>query len=122
MWQLAVCWTGTKILEGILVSTFFFWPDSPPRVRTASFVRFIDHTQRHTTIARIPLDGDRPVQRPLPYNTQKRQISITYLWQSYTLAINPSVIGTDAFHISTSVCNYLKLIENDSGDSETCRT
>ena len=37
---------------------FFFrlWRNSPTRARTASFLRFIDHTQWHTTVGTTPLD------------------------------------------------------------------
>jgi len=35
---------------------FFFWPDSPQWARTSSFTRFLDHTQRHITVGRTPLD------------------------------------------------------------------
>ena len=33
-----------------------FWHNSPQWVRASSFVRFLDHTQRRTTVGRIPLD------------------------------------------------------------------
>jgi hypothetical protein len=33
---------------------FFNWRDSPQWVRASSFTRFLDHTQRHTTIGKTP--------------------------------------------------------------------
>ena len=33
-----------------------FWRDSPAWARGSSFTRFLDHTQRHTTVGRTPLD------------------------------------------------------------------
>jgi hypothetical protein len=35
---------------------YSFLSDSPARVRTASFLKFLDHTQWHTTVGRTPLD------------------------------------------------------------------
>ena len=34
----------------------FFWRNSPKETMASSFTRFIDHTQRRTTVGRIPLD------------------------------------------------------------------
>jgi hypothetical protein len=39
----------------------FFWRDSPQWARASSFTRFLDHTQRRTTVGRSPLDGDQLV-------------------------------------------------------------
>jgi hypothetical protein len=33
-----------------------FWRNSPQCSRVSSFTRFLDHTQRHTTVGRTPLD------------------------------------------------------------------
>jgi hypothetical protein len=33
-----------------------FWRDSPKWGRASSFTRFLDHTQRRTTVGRAPLD------------------------------------------------------------------
>ena len=33
-----------------------FWRDSPHWVRASSLTRFLDHTQRRTTVSRTPLD------------------------------------------------------------------
>jgi hypothetical protein len=35
---------------------FPLWRNSPTRARAASFVRFVDRTQRHTTVGITPLD------------------------------------------------------------------
>jgi len=32
------------------------WGCDPTQVMTSSFLRFLDHTQRHTTVGRTPLD------------------------------------------------------------------
>jgi len=39
----------------------------------SSFTRFVDQTQRHTTVGRTPLDEGSSSQRPLPDNTQHSQ-------------------------------------------------
>jgi len=36
--------------------TFFLWRCDPTRVMVSSFLRFLDHTQRGTTVGRTPLD------------------------------------------------------------------
>jgi len=33
-----------------------FWRVTPPWARSSLFMRFLDHTQRHTTVGRISLD------------------------------------------------------------------
>jgi len=35
---------------------FFLWRCDPTRVMASSFFRFLDHTQRRTTVGRTPLD------------------------------------------------------------------
>ena len=44
------------------------WRCAPTWVRASSFMRFLDHTQRYTTVGRPP-----PTQRILPDNTQHSQ-------------------------------------------------
>ena len=34
----------------------FIWRDSPQWARASSFTRLLDHTQRHITVDRTPLD------------------------------------------------------------------
>ena len=40
----------------ILYSLFVFGATSPQWARASSFTRFLDHTQRRTTVGRTPLD------------------------------------------------------------------
>jgi hypothetical protein len=47
---------------------FCLWSDSPQWAKASLFTRYLDHTQRRTTVGRTPLDG-----RPLPENTQHSQ-------------------------------------------------
>ena len=46
--------------KGLDVGTFFFfllWRCDPKRVMASSFLRFLDYTQRRTTVGRTPLEG-----------------------------------------------------------------
>jgi len=57
-----------------------FLPRHPPLVRTSSFTKFLDHTQRRTTVGRPPLDEWLARRRDLyltTHNTHNRQTSIT---------------------------------------------
>jgi len=40
----------------VLGNTYFFWRSSPKWARASSFTRFLDHTQRRTTVGMTPLD------------------------------------------------------------------
>ena len=40
----------------LFVCLSVFWRDSPQWARASSFTRFLDHTQRRTTLGRTPLD------------------------------------------------------------------
>ena len=52
----------------------FLWRCDPRWVMASSFLRFLDHTQRRTTVARTPLDEwSARRQRLLPDNTQHSQ-------------------------------------------------
>ena len=60
---------------------YFFWRDSPPPhqwARASSFARYLDHTQRRTTVGRTPLDEWSARRRDLyitTHNTHNRQTS-----------------------------------------------
>ena len=54
----------------------FLWPCGPRLSRTSSFTRFLDHTQRNTTVGRTTLDERSARRRDLyltTHNIQKRQ-------------------------------------------------
>ena len=58
---------------------FLLWRCDPTRVMASSFLRFLDHTQRRTTIGRTPLDLWSARRRDLyltTHNTHNRQISM----------------------------------------------
>ena len=57
----------------------FIWPDSPHWTMASSFTRFLDHTQRRTTVGRTPLDEWSARRRDLYltiHNTHNRHPSI----------------------------------------------
>ena len=56
-----------------------FWHNSPQWARASSFTRFLDHTQRRTTIGRTPLDEWSARRRDLyltTHNCHNRQTSM----------------------------------------------
>ena len=50
-----------------------FWRDSHQWAKTSSFTRFLDHTQRRTTVRRTPLDKWSARRRDLYLTTQNSQ-------------------------------------------------
>ena len=46
-----------------------FWCNSPQWARASSFTRVLDHTQRHTTVGRTPLDESSARRRDLYLTT-----------------------------------------------------
>ena len=57
----------------------FVWRNSPQWARTSSFTRFLDHTQRRTTVGSTPLDEWSARRRDLymtTHNTHNRQTSM----------------------------------------------
>ena len=58
---------------------FFLWRCGPTRAMASSIMRFLDHTQRRTTVGRTPLDEWSARRRDLyltTHNTHNRQISV----------------------------------------------
>ena len=58
---------------------FLLWRCDPTRVMTSSFLRFLDHTQRRSTVGRTPLDEWSARHRDLyltTHNTHNRQTSM----------------------------------------------
>jgi hypothetical protein len=56
-----------------------FWHNSPHWARASSFARFLDHTQRRTTVGRTTLDEWSARRRdlyPTKHNTHNRQTSM----------------------------------------------
>ena len=71
------CQEETEVLGGKPVTVpLCFWRDSPNWARASSFTRFLDHTQRRTTVGWPPLDEWSARRRYLyltTHNTHNRQ-------------------------------------------------
>ena len=93
-----------------LINIFFFiWRNSPQWATASSFTRFLDHTQRRTTVGRTPV-GERSDQRRDLYltahNTHNRQTfmppvgfepTITAGERPQTPALDRAATGTGTF-------------------------
>ena len=69
------------ILRLLFIYLFIYslWRCDQKRVMASSFLRFLDHTQRRTTVGRTPLDEWSARRRDLylkTHNTHNRQISM----------------------------------------------
>ena len=63
----------------ILFLLCLFWRNNPQRAMASSFMRFLDHTKRHTTVCRTPLDERSARRRNLyltTHNTHNSQTSM----------------------------------------------
>ena len=88
-----------------------FWRDSPQWAMTSSFTRFLDHTQRRTTVGRTPLDESarrRDFYLSI-HNTHNRQTSmlptgfeltISVGEQPHTYALDRAATGTSLLTLS----------------------
>jgi hypothetical protein len=75
-----VKWHFTPILhEHHLTLHTFLWHCGPTRVRSSSFVGFLDHTQHHNAVGRTPRDewsARRPAHYLTTHNTHYRHTSM----------------------------------------------
>ena len=70
---------GTAQSFKVCLFVFLFWRDSPQLARASSFTRFLNHTQRRTTVGRTPLDKWSARRRdlyPTTHNNHNRPTSI----------------------------------------------
>ena len=75
------CIIRLYMFRALLCSYLFFplWRCGPTRAMASSFLRFPDHTQRHITVGRTPLDEWSTRRRDLyltTHNTYNRQTSM----------------------------------------------
>ena len=88
-WQFCVpsCSWSSFIADGdntspdttLLIFFFLLWRCDPTRVMGSSFLKFLDHTQRRTTVGRTPLDEWSARRRDLyltTHNIHNRQTSM----------------------------------------------
>ena len=88
---------------------FFLWRCGPTRAMASSFLRFLDHTQRHTTVGGTPLDEWSARRRDLyltTHNNHNRQTfmpsvgfepTIPVLERPQTYALHRAATGTGVF-------------------------
>ena len=110
-----MCWTARNFLTTSSLSSnvclfVCFWPDSLQLVRASSFTRFLDHTQRRTTVGRTPLDEWSARRRDLyltTHSTHNRQTSVGFeptisageIPQTYTLDRAATGIGRCSLYL-----------------------
>ena len=74
------CSHWTSLQSSLAFKRFFLqWRCDPTRAMASSFLKFLDHTQRHTTAGRTPLDEWSARRRDLyltTHNTHNRQTSM----------------------------------------------
>ena len=92
-----------------------FWRDSSQWARASSFTRFLDHTQRRTTVGRTPLDEWSASRRDLyltTHNTHNRQASIPPVGleptisaceRQQTYALNRAATGSGLGSVTTFI-------------------
>jgi hypothetical protein len=113
-----------KISYMHIVIGFFFplWRCDPTRVMASSFLRFIDHTERRTTVGRTPQDEWSARRKDLylsTRNTHNRQTSmlpegfeptISAGEQPQTYDLDRTATGTGGYYIYQSIITYNSLI------------
>ena len=75
--QHTLCLFGLMTITNTIL--FFLWRCDPTRIMASSVLRFLDHTQRRTTVGRTPLDERSAPRRDLyltTHNTHNRQTSM----------------------------------------------
>jgi len=89
---------------------FPLWRCGPTRAMASSFFRFLDHTQRHITVGRTPLDEWSARRRDLyltTHNTRNRQTSMPQVGFEPTISaaarpLGPALSSDIAVLISTN--------------------
>ena len=89
-----------------------YWRDSPQWARASSFTRFLDHTQRRTTVGWPPLDEWSARRRDLyltTHNTHNRQISMPPVGFEPTTPAGerPQTYTLDRAATGTGKCNEI---------------
>jgi hypothetical protein len=90
-----------------------FWCNSPQGARVSSFTRFLDHTERRTSVDRTPLDewsARRMDLYPTTQNTHNRQISMPPMGFEPTISAceRPQTYALDS--ASTGTGNHRHLV------------
>ena len=91
---------------------FLLWRCDPTRVMASSFLRFLDYTQRRTTLGRTPLDEWSARRRDLyltTHNTHNRQISMPPVGFETTISAGerPQTYSLDRAATGTGFSEYI---------------
>ena len=96
---------------------FLLWLCDPTRVIVSSFLRFLDHTQRRTTVGRTPLDERSARRRDLyltTHNTHNRQTSMPPVGFEPTISAGerPQTYATRTrFHINKRFAFVVRIVQ-----------
>ena len=96
-------------------SLFWFWRDSPQWARATSFTRFLDHTQRRTTVGSTPLDEWSARRRDLYitiHNTHNRQTSMLPVGFEPTISAGER---PQTYAVDRAATNYFHVFLRNSG-------
>ena len=99
--------------QKIYIVFFFLWPCDPMRVMASSFLSFLDHTRRRTTVSRTPLDKWSARRRDLyltTHNTHNRQTSMPPVGFEPTISVGerPQTYALDRAVTGTgTLCMYI---------------
>ena len=104
--QVALC-TEPEIIFHVF---FFLWRCGPTRAMTSSYTRFLDHTQRRTTVGRTPLDEWSARRRDLyltAHNIHNRRKSMPPVGFESTISASegPQTYALD--RAATGTGNYI---------------
>ena len=94
---------------------------APQWATASSFTRFLDHTQRRTTVGRTPLDERSARRRDLyltAHNTHNRQTSmppvgfeptVSAVERPQTYALDRTATGTSIIYIYINLCRFFDM-------------
>ena len=106
---------------------FFLWRCDSTRVMASSFLMFLDHTQRRTTVGRTPLDEWWARRRDLyltTHDTHNRQISMPPVGfeptisageRPQTYALDRAATGTGNHRLTRMILQHTKRLPPQSG-------
>ena len=94
-----------------------FWRCGPTRAMASSFTRFLDHTQRHTTVGKTPLDEWSARRRDLyltTHNTHNRQTSMPTAGFEPTISagVRPQTYALDRAATGTAHIYIVSVVKN----------
>ena len=107
-----LCQKRKLVTNPLDIYIYFFWHDSPQWARASSFMRFLDHTQQHTTVGRAPIDEWSAWHRDLyltTHDTHNKQISMPPVGFEPTISVGerPQTYALDHAATGTGIYIYI---------------